>query len=98
MNHRHCLTLLVTLLGTAWASTAQAQSITAADGVTTVQQTDSTYQIDGGNLSGDSAVLFHSFDQFGLLTGESAQFSHSTTVENIEPWIGKRASAGHSVN
>lgn len=63
--------------------TAQAQSITPADTATTVQRAGNQYQIEGGNLSGNSATLFHSFDQFGLLTGESAQFSNPAAVENI---------------
>ncbi|MBT9315889.1 CHAT domain-containing protein [Leptothoe spongobia] len=62
---------------------AQAQSITSADTVTSVQQNGTQFQIDGGNLSGDSTTLFHSFDQFGLLTGESVQFANPVTVENI---------------
>ncbi|MEM7796943.1 MAG: hypothetical protein AAF579_21150, partial [Cyanobacteria bacterium P01_C01_bin.118] len=65
------------------ATTVQAQSITSADTVTTVQQTGNQFQIDGGNLSGDSATLFHSFDQFGLLTNESAQFDNPDNVKNI---------------
>ncbi|MEL6333931.1 MAG: filamentous hemagglutinin N-terminal domain-containing protein, partial [Cyanobacteria bacterium J06626_26] len=74
------MTLFGPLLATA---PAYAQSITPADTATTIQQTGNQYQIDGGNLSGDSATLIHSFDQFGLLTGESAQFSNPVTVENI---------------
>ncbi|MEO0430703.1 MAG: CHAT domain-containing protein [Cyanobacteria bacterium J06656_5] len=63
---------------------AHAQSITAADSSTTiVQQTDSLFQIDGGSLSGDSTTLFHSFERFGLLTRESAQFGNPATVETI---------------
>ena len=61
----------------------QAQSITPADSATSIQQTGTQYQIDGGNLSGDSTTLFHSFDQFGLLTGESAQFNNPATVKAI---------------
>lgn len=68
---------------------AQAQSVTAApDGLgttiqTTQQSTGSLYDISGGTPSGDGATLFHSFEQFGLLTGETAQFANPTAVENI---------------
>ncbi|MEO0396722.1 MAG: CHAT domain-containing protein [Cyanobacteria bacterium P01_A01_bin.137] len=82
--NRYYVPFLVTLLGPLLATTpAHTQSITPADTATAIQQTGNQYQIDGGNLSGDSATLFHSFDQFGLLTGESAQFSNPVTVENI---------------
>ncbi|MEO0430702.1 MAG: CHAT domain-containing protein [Cyanobacteria bacterium J06656_5] len=82
--NRYYVPFLVTLLGPLLATApAHTQSITPADTATTIQQTGTQYQIDGGNLSGDSATLFHSFDQFGLLTGESAQFSNPVTVENI---------------
>lgn len=85
LPNRLCVPLLVTLLGPVLAvgPPAQAQSITAAGTATTVQQTGDQYQIDGGSLSSDRTNLFHSFEQFGLLTGESAQFSNPTTVENI---------------
>ncbi|MDV3353029.1 CHAT domain-containing protein [Leptothoe sp. LEGE 181152] len=83
-NRHHTAAFLITLVGsTALTTTAQAQSITPADPATTVQQAGNQYQIDGGNLSGDNTILFHSFDQFGLLTGEAAQFSNPAVVENI---------------
>ncbi|MEM8806055.1 MAG: CHAT domain-containing protein [Cyanobacteria bacterium P01_G01_bin.38] len=68
---------------------AQAQSVTAApDGTgtsiqTTQQTTGSLYDIRGGTPSGDGATLFHSFDQFGLLTGETARFANPAALENI---------------
>lgn len=76
------------------AAVAQAQSISPADTTTTVQQFETQYQIDGGNLSGDRTSLFHSFNQFGLLTGESAQFSNPATVETI---IGRVTSGDASI-
>lgn len=83
LPNRHCV-VLISLLGSVSVTVAaQAQSITSADTATTVQQTGRQYQIDGGNLSGDSTALVYSFDQFGLLTGESAQFSNPATVETI---------------
>ena len=82
--NRFCIPFWVTVLAPMVAvASAQAQSITAADTATTVQQTGDQYQIDGGRLSRDRTNLFHSFDQFGLLTGESAQFSNPATVETI---------------
>lgn len=82
--NRYCTLGLATLIGSlAAAISVQAQSITPADTATTVQQTGNQYQIDGGHLSEDNTTLFHSFHQFGLLTGESAQFSNPITAENI---------------
>ena len=83
--YRSYLLGLVSLL---LPATAHAQSITAADAATTVQQIENQYQIDGGNLSGDNATLFHSFNQFGLLTGEAALFSNPATVETIIGRVG----------
>ncbi len=80
---RYCIFFLVPLLGPGLATSAQAQSITAADQATTIQQTGNTYQINGGNLSADSTVLFYSFDQFGLLTQETALFNNPAAAENI---------------
>ena len=82
--NRYYVPVLWSLLGSALVTTvAQAQSVTAADPLTTVQQTDNRYQIDGGGLSADSTTLFHSFTQFGLLTGESALFSNPAAVETV---------------
>lgn len=74
----------VTLL--AWGSVtfpATAQSITAAqDGTgTVIQYQGQTYQIQGGTQAG--ANLFHSFQQFGLTTGEIAQFLSQPEIANI---------------
>ena len=64
--------------------TAAAQSITpAADGVNTiVDQQENQYDITGGTQAGQN--LFHSFYDFGLNTGETANFiSPSTDIANI---------------
>ncbi|WP_020480610.1 two-partner secretion domain-containing protein [Prochlorothrix hollandica] len=62
---------------------AQAQSITpAADGTqTTVQQVGDRYNINGGTTTGSN--LFHSFDQFGLGAGETANFWANPDIANI---------------
>ncbi|MEM8613624.1 MAG: CHAT domain-containing protein [Cyanobacteria bacterium P01_H01_bin.105] len=84
MHNRHYISFLATLLGPILVTpSALAQSITPADTATSVQQTGNQYQIDGGRLSDDSTTLFHSFEQFGLLSKESARFSNPITVENI---------------
>ncbi len=41
------------------------------------------YNINGGMLSGDRTNLFHSFDKFGLSTGETANFISSPGIRNI---------------
>lgn len=83
LKHYYVAFYVVPLLGLGLATTVQAQSITAADQATTIQHTGNTYQINGGNLSADSTVLFHSFDQFGLLTQEAALFSNPVATDNI---------------
>ena len=41
------------------------------------------FDITGGQLSGDGANLFHSFEQFGLTEGEIANFLSGLETENI---------------
>ncbi len=41
------------------------------------------YNINGGMLSGDRTNLFHSFDKFGLSTGETANFISNPQIRNI---------------
>src|SRR6476469_8931729 len=64
---------------------ASAQSITpAADGTgTTVTPTGNTLNINGGQLSSDGANLFHSFQKFGLNSGEIANFLSKPEIKNI---------------
>ncbi len=63
----------------------QAQSITSSAGSTTnvVTTTRNLYNITGGDTSKDGINLFHSFHQFGLKTGETANFIASPTIQNI---------------
>jgi len=42
-----------------------------------------TYNIQGGSLSSDGANLFHSFQQFGLSSGEIANFLSQPQIQNI---------------
>ncbi|MEM8640285.1 MAG: CHAT domain-containing protein [Cyanobacteria bacterium P01_G01_bin.54] len=65
------------------ASPTLAQSITAApDGTGTVITIDgSTYHIQGGRQAGTN--LFHSFQDFGLNTGEIANFLSDPGIRNI---------------
>ncbi|NEO83837.1 MAG: DUF4347 domain-containing protein [Spirulina sp. SIO3F2] len=60
-----------------------AQSITAApDGTgTIIQHQGNTYNIEGGTQAG--ANLFHSFQEFGLSSGEIASFLSNPSITNI---------------
>ncbi|MEA5468711.1 CHAT domain-containing protein [Spirulina sp. 06S082] len=62
-----------------------AQSITPAnDGTgTTVNLTGDNFTIDGGSRSGDGTNLFHSFEQFGLNSGQVAEFLSNPQIQNI---------------
>lgn len=62
-----------------------AQSIApAVDGTGTVVRTNSDrFNISGGSLSSDGTNLFHSFQQFGLNTGQSANFQSNSQIRNI---------------
>jgi len=67
------------------AQPASAQSVTSAtDGTNTIViQNGNHFQINGGTLSGDGANLFQSFQQFGLNSGQVADFLTSPSIRNI---------------
>ncbi|HIK33194.1 MAG TPA: filamentous hemagglutinin N-terminal domain-containing protein, partial [Oscillatoriales cyanobacterium M4454_W2019_049] len=62
-----------------------AQSIVPAnDGTgTQVAPTENRFDITGGQTSGDGTNLFHSFQEFGLNTGEIANFISDPQIQNI---------------
>jgi filamentous hemagglutinin family protein len=64
---------------------AQAQPITpTADGTgTVVSPNGNQFNILGGTVSGDGANLFHSFEKFGLNSGQSATFLSNPQIQNI---------------
>jgi filamentous hemagglutinin family protein len=65
-------------------NTAQASPIPAGDGTSTVvNQTGNTYDITGGQTSSDNRNLFHSFQEFGLDAGQTANFISSPEINNI---------------
>ncbi|HAA26362.1 MAG TPA: filamentous hemagglutinin, partial [Cyanobacteria bacterium UBA8553] len=58
--------------------------VPAADGTNTLVTPDKNrFDIHGGTLSGDRANLFHSFSQFGLDSGQIANFLAPAQVQNI---------------
>src|SRR4028119_1525346 len=75
------------LLGclSAAAGSADAQPITpSADGTNTVVTPNGNrYDISGGSFSGEGANLFHSFTEFGLGKGQTANFLTTPTIQNI---------------
>jgi filamentous hemagglutinin family protein len=76
-------TTLVTL--TLAVNPVQAQSITPAAGGTntTVNFNNNQYDISGGQTSSNGTNLFQSFNQFGLKTGETANFLTNPNIQNI---------------
>lgn len=48
---------------------------------TIVTKNGATFNIDGGTRVGNN--LFHSFEQFSLLTGQTSSFNNSTDIQNI---------------
>ncbi|MBO1346409.1 MAG: CHAT domain-containing protein [Hormoscilla sp. GUM202] len=78
------------LLGSALALTtnaiaAKAQPIVPADDGTGTQVTPKGNQLNihGGQLSGDEANLFHSFEKFNLSEGQIANFLSNPNIRNI---------------
>ncbi|MGB5960632.1 MAG: CHAT domain-containing protein [Coleofasciculaceae cyanobacterium] len=81
---------LAVFLGIAGLDTnrhTQAQTLTpSADGntiITPAPQNPATYNILGGTLSGDRLNLFHSFQEFNLNSGQTANFQSNPTIQNI---------------
>jgi len=69
---------------TAVVPQAVAQITPALDGTgTAIRQEGQQFNIDGGSLSGDGQNLFHSFEQFGLSSGQVADFFVQPTVQNV---------------
>jgi filamentous hemagglutinin family protein len=63
---------------------AGAQSITPATGSgTVVNSVGNQINITGGRLSGNGANLFHSFQQFGVPQGQTANFLITPQIQNI---------------
>ncbi|MEO1399856.1 MAG: filamentous hemagglutinin N-terminal domain-containing protein [Cyanobacteria bacterium J06635_1] len=60
-----------------------AQAITPADAGTVVTPIGDQVDITGGHLSGDGANLFHSFEQFGLSTDQTANFIATPQIQNV---------------
>ncbi|NES65231.1 MAG: filamentous hemagglutinin N-terminal domain-containing protein, partial [Okeania sp. SIO2D1] len=77
------LSLLIPLLPIVVATPGKAQPITPAnDGTgTTVNQNGNQFNIQGGTRSGRN--LFHSFDQFNVNSGQTANFLTTPDTHNI---------------
>ncbi len=74
------LCITVTAPFPAWGQSIQV----AGDGTDTlVTPSGNQFNISGGILSGDGKNLFHSFEQFGLSTGEVANFLSNPNIRNI---------------
>ena len=67
--------------------------VPATDGTGTIVTPEGDrFNIEGGQLSGDDANLFHSFEEFGLSEGQIANFIANPHLENI---LG-RVTGGHA--
>lgn len=84
-NRAMAIAALVPLALALAAMEAKAQSIVpAADGTATqVTPRGDGFDIGGGQLSKDGANLFHSFDRFGLESGQVANFLSNPDIANI---------------
>ncbi|MBW4644053.1 MAG: CHAT domain-containing protein [Goleter apudmare HA4340-LM2] len=94
-NIKHWWLALLPLASVLGIQAVQAQSIVpAADGTgTVVAPNGSLININGGQLSGDNANLFHSFTRFGLNSDQIANFLSTPGIQNIlGRVVGKEAS------
>ncbi len=72
------------LLGAITVTPALAQIVPAADGTNTlVNTTGNQLDITGGQTSSNGTNLFHSFSQFDLNAGQTANFQSNATIQNI---------------
>jgi large exoprotein involved in heme utilization and adhesion len=87
MNNQQKLGILLsgTVVLPFWALQVQAQSVVPeVNGTgTVVTPVGNLLNIGGGQVSGDGANLFHSFERFGLGTGEAAIFFASPQVKSM---------------
>src|SRR4028119_950799 len=61
-----------------------AQITPATDGTNTqITPSGNQFNIQGGQQSGDGANLFHSFQEFGLTQGQTANFLSNPSIQNI---------------
>jgi len=66
------------------SQTATAQITPATDGTNTqITPNGNQFNIQGGQQSSDGANLFHSFQQFGLTQGQTANFISNPNIRNI---------------
>ncbi|WP_445242846.1 two-partner secretion domain-containing protein [Microcoleus sp. POL10_C6] len=66
------------------SQTATAQITPATDGTNTqITPSGNQFNINGGQQSGDGTNLFHSFQQFGLTEGQTANFISNPNIRNI---------------
>ncbi|MEG5080374.1 CHAT domain-containing protein [Microcoleus sp. AT8-B4] len=66
------------------SQTATAQITPATDGTNTqITPSGNQFNINGGQQSGDGANLFHSFQEFGLTQGQTANFISNPNIRNI---------------
>ncbi|MEQ9371112.1 MAG: CHAT domain-containing protein [Coleofasciculus chthonoplastes F3-SA18-01] len=77
--------LLWMLVVTFFSTGVKAQSVVPAnDGTNTqVNVSSDQFNITGGQTSGDSANVFHSFSEFGLEANQTANFITNPTIQNI---------------
>ena len=76
--------LLLPLTGVIACKIAQAQTITPAAGTNTVViQDGNSFNIFGNTVSKDGTNLFHSFGQFNLESGKTANFQVLPNIHNI---------------
>lgn len=82
MNNRVVYALLATVcIHSATGMSVNAQVIPDGSLSTQVSQSGNNFTINNGNLVGGN--LFHSFSQFSVPTGGSANFNNALTVQNI---------------
>ena len=67
-----------------WIPTIAQPIIPADDGTNTIiDRNGARFDIRGGQTSGDGRNLFHSFEEFGLEAGQTANFLSNPNIENI---------------
>ena len=82
--HSKAFLVLLPFFGIAISAQASAQVISASeDSNTVIEVSGDQFDISGGQLSSDDANLFHNFEQFGLSSGQIANFETIPNVQNV---------------
>ncbi len=82
-NHGLLVAAIGLIPGMMWQPVVAQTIVPGGDTGTQVIRNGDRLDIQGGAISGDGSNLFHTFEQFNVLTGETANFLSAPQIQNI---------------